>query len=655
MEATAHRRCVRRRPRCPPATSVWTPGSCCPADPRTWGNPSAAPAGHGQASAPQQPYAPYGQPPGYQPPARPPYVPNQRFTPAAGPGYVPPGSGPRLNVPQRPGLNPNYVQPENANFNGPPGAPQAGMRPTRPGRVSDEYDDAPVDDGLFDEPAPSLQRPTGGRRPSPVDYQQAYRDAEAGFEDEAPRSKLPWVLPLILAIGALLALGLVWGYLTIVKPMMNGTQQANTQQNSSTNNDVPVVPAPTQPDKAQPDQTQQTNAAAGATRKQIYDRIVGDKEVLGGQMVPTEQAPAAQDGAGAVPQPTDATGAGTGGAAAPAQGGDAVPLPIPPPPGDNTQGALPDKPEDPNKQSAEIVTPAAGESQAAVAVPAPGEIAPPPAAPGSTGAAATDPNAVTAISAASPPAPSDTQAVADDAAATPQAEQITPAKPKAETPKKVAEVATPKKPKKLPKDKLANLGAKPVVLVPPSGKAKAASPADVTVASTDTGGADGGLYGNNYVVDTPATTDAASTTAAPKKKKTLADLFNGTSGEDAAAQTGTNSAPVVNEPATPAPAIAAKPVAPKPAPVQQASAGTGGVVAQLASFRTSAEASAEFSRLKAKYGATLSGLSPIVNQADVAGTTRYRLAVGPFSSRDQANALCSKLFAAGERDCLVRN
>lgn len=33
-------------------------GGTSEADPRTWGNPSAAPAGHGQASAPQQPYAP---------------------------------------------------------------------------------------------------------------------------------------------------------------------------------------------------------------------------------------------------------------------------------------------------------------------------------------------------------------------------------------------------------------------------------------------------------------------------------------------------------------------------------------------------------------------------------------------------------------------
>jgi cell division protein FtsN len=78
-------------------------------------------------------------------------------------------------------------------------------------------------------------------------------------------------------------------------------------------------------------------------------------------------------------------------------------------------------------------------------------------------------------------------------------------------------------------------------------------------------------------------------------------------------------------------------------------------VAQLASFRSQSEATAEFGRLKAKYGSTLGGVSPVISQAEVAGSTRYRLAVGPFASRDAANAMCSKLFAAGERDCLVRN
>lgn len=597
--------------------------------------PGYPPQGYGQATPgyrpidpatgyPQQTFAPYGQPgQSYQPQARPPYVPNQRFNPPppqAQQGYMPPNAGPRLSVPQRPGLNANFTGAEQPAFNAPP----TGMRqPPRVARPADEYDEEQLDDGLFDEPAPSLQRPAG-RRPTSVDYQQAYRDAEAGFEDEMPRSKLPWILPGILLVGVVLAGLLVWAYQTQIKPMMNGGQQATTTQS-----EVPVVPAPPQPARTQPETTQPANAA-NTSRKQIYDRIVGDQEVLGGQMVPTEQVPAQQDGANAAPQPADGTGD-----AAPSQGGDAVPLPIPPPPGDNTQGALPSQPEDPNKQSAEIITPAASESLAAVAVPAPGE-----------STAIGQPTAASVATAAEPQVAEAATTVAD--------EQNMPEKPKTVVPKKSA--ATIKKLKQLPKKQMASLGAKPVVLVPASKKAKAAAiisqtDTDVTTAQADTSATDGGLYGNNFAVDTPATNAAA--VATPKKKRTLADLFQGNGTNDAAAQTASNTAlePIVAE--TPK-AIA--PVAkPKPAPVQQASLVSNGYVAQLASFRSNAEASAEFARLKSKYGSTLGGLSPVISKADVAGSTRYRLAVGPFASRDAANAMCSKLFAAGERDCLVRN
>ena len=79
-----------------------------------------------------------------------------------------------------------------------------------------------------------------------------------------------------------------------------------------------------------------------------------------------------------------------------------------------------------------------------------------------------------------------------------------------------------------------------------------------------------------------------------------------------------------------------------------------GYVAQLASFANQRDATMEYARLKSKHGPALSGLSPIVTQAVVGGSTRYRLAVGVMQSREQASALCAKLFAGGERDCLVR-
>jgi cell division protein FtsN len=63
---------------------------------------------------------------------------------------------------------------------------------------------------------------------------------------------------------------------------------------------------------------------------------------------------------------------------------------------------------------------------------------------------------------------------------------------------------------------------------------------------------------------------------------------------------------------------------------------------------------AEYDRLRTKHGEVLSGLSPRIVKATVAGASRYRLAVGPLASRSAASKLCTSLIAAGERDCLVR-
>ena len=139
----------------------------------------------------------------------------------------------------------------------------------------------------------------------------------------------------------------------------------------------------------------------------------------------------------------------------------------------------------------------------------------------------------------------------------------------------------------------------------------------------------------------------------PKKKKTLADLFNNSDEEPGGAAVEAD--PV---PAAPAPvpkkvaSVEQAPAAPKPAP-EQASAGSGFVV-QLASFRSREEASREFGRLKAKHGAALAPYTAIITEASVGGSTRYRLSAGRMGSQAQANSVCSSLFAKGERDCLVK-
>jgi cell division septation protein DedD len=95
----------------------------------------------------------------------------------------------------------------------------------------------------------------------------------------------------------------------------------------------------------------------------------------------------------------------------------------------------------------------------------------------------------------------------------------------------------------------------------------------------------------------------------------------------------------------------------KQQPAKQASSkttGGSGYVAQLASFRSQGEAQAEFNRLQGKYPDVLGGQNANISTATVAGSTRYRLGVGPLASRDAAQKICGSLLASGERDCLVR-
>ena len=138
------------------------------------------------------------------------------------------------------------------------------------------------------------------------------------------------LLFLMLAAGA--AGAGVWYYQTKVK----------TVATSVSTDSAPVVAAPEQSAKSAPEQPLDgpADAAGSATsKKQIYDRIIGDNEVLGGQVVPTEETPilpeSQQGDAEQIPQPA-------GSLDSLSESGEALPLPLPPPPGTNndTQGAL---------------------------------------------------------------------------------------------------------------------------------------------------------------------------------------------------------------------------------------------------------------------------------------------------------------------------
>ncbi|HUQ37807.1 MAG TPA: SPOR domain-containing protein [Aestuariivirga sp.] len=529
------------------------------------------------------------QPPrGYAPSA---YVPPPSLQQAQrsfnGPMSQPPSGEPRLQTPR---VNPDAYRRGPQDDLGYAGAgyetSQRSLQQRTSALRAPAYDDDYGDEIFEEAPAARSQR-----RASANDYNQAYRENEGAYPDERRRSSGPWLLLLFLMLAAGAAGAGVWYYQTNVKTVAT---------NGSTDT-APVVSAPDQSAKSAPEQPPDSQSpGAAASKKQIYDRIIGDNEVLGGRVVPTEETPlqpeSQQGDAEQVPQP-----AGDGFDSF-SEGGDALPLPMPPPSGtsNDTQGAL--------------STPSARNTAALSSTPT---------ATNSTGTTSTAPGSDIA------PVPGETAAAATTQQATP------PAAPAPATEEIVNEESAPVVKKPAAKKTTAaaentddSLGAAPVVLVPP------ADPAD-----------GGQIASAPPVVDQPVATQPAPVV---KKKKTLLGLFRGTNDQVPETQVAP-AAPEQQVASIPAPA----PIQQQAAPTQVASAGSGYFV-QLASFKSESEASTEFGRLKAKYASIIGTLPSAINPATIGGSTRYRVAVGPLTSRDQATKICNSLFAAGERDCLVR-
>lgn len=509
-------------------------------------------------------------------------------------------------------------------------APARGRQPAPP------YDED-VNEVFEDEEPPRPQR----RRASAQDYNRAYRDYEEGYEPER-RRRGPW--PALLAIllgGIILTGGIIYYYLTYMKP-----------QGQAGGGNVPVIEAPDQSPKSAPENsggstlgTQGSAQPTDAQRKQIYDRILGDDEVNSdNQVVPTQEQP----------QPVEPTGGSEGQGAAPIPApssgtqdntGEPLPLPLPPPGATDQQGSLSNSigqqvaaagAVDQTTASSQIPEPASTNA-ADDGAPVPGQLA----------------RAAEEIAAAPPPTAE--QVVSEPEALPPQPP---PAKPK---------VTAEKKPVKKPAPPVdaaepSQGGAlEPLVLVPPA-QPPVASAAPTTESAP-----------------AHSTTESA---ASEEKSRSFFNLGSGPTGkrkltgkaaENAQARgeaTGNwSNAPDPNAVAADSSGAAPQQIAaiapepqpiPMPAPApeqpaqQAAPSGTGGFSAQLASFRSEAEAQAEFDRLRNKHAGVLGGLNPRIVKATVAGAPRYRLSVGPMASKAQASKVCESLISAGERDCLVR-
>jgi SPOR domain len=589
----------------------------------------------GYAPVPPPAYRPIDPATGYAPPSQ--FNPQLRqpFPPASGP------NPPRLQVPQQ--------RSSAAGFNSPTSAfgsdVQRNLRPNLSPPLRSTASTPVIqgdEDDIFEQPAP---RPT--RRATADEYSQAYREVETGYEDEQPRSYTPLILLSLIGLAVVAGLLGWWGYNNYIK---NGGKFTSSQT------EVPVVAAPAKPAKAAPDVTATDNAAAGkaanTSKKLIYDRIVGDREVTGGQMVPSEETPVqplnnaapADPAAPVVVNPAEAPPAPTAGT-----GSDGTPLPLPPPPGGAAapQGALdPAGKNDVVKTAETIIMPAAGaQSTAAVASPV---------VPGTQLSTQT-----TGVDTAAGSAPVGSEVITPKVEAS-KPTAITPAKKIAaevinDTLPEPKATATEKKlslkPKKVASSEK-SLGSNPVVLVPPSKFAQQKNSVVPTkkIGSKSSGGS--GLYGNSEVGQGSQIADAdIAPIEVPQKRKTLLDLFK----TDSAASTSSVTAPVAEAPAItarPSPTQQVAAVAPKIVEPAQPKP-TGAFVAQLASFKSKSEANAEYSRLVAKHGEIIKRYAPIIEQANVAGGTRYRLNIGPMATSNVATNLCSSLFAAGERDCLV--
>ncbi len=620
----------------PPARTSLSTGAAAPLNPprpalggERGQPPFLRPSTSSLGARPQPPYKPvepgngYGSAPRLQAPA----APRAGYSTDAAPPAYP---GARGAAVRRPPALENYPRPpeprerdfaEDEQDEG-RAVPRLGRPvPTTRGRAPQEE----LDEVFEDEAAAATPR----QRASARDYQAAYGEGEDAFGEDQRRSSGPWLLLLAILAAALVTGGVLWYY---------NNSSGNVAGTPSSSGEVPVVSAPEDPAKVAPDAPANGTEAPAVKKKQIYDRIVGEQEVIGGGQVqsteeipvqptaaqPADEVPAVEPTAGGtqIPEP-DAATQGTDVEGLPSVD-EPPPLPLPPA-GSDQQGSL-------DQKGIERIAAASAEPEQGATAPPPA----PPAAPSTSSATvplpppekATDGAALVSGVASTSNAVASEVKAAEPAVSPPvekpESDAVTMTDPEPPPPPKKKPAA-----KKPPAEEAAieNLGAEPVVLVPP---------AKVAPEGTQTA--------SNMPAAVPEA-PAAAIAEPEKKKRTILDLFQGGGAQTAQAET----------------QVAAVQPQPQPqpqqqkaqAPKQQAATGTGFVI-QLASFRSETEARQEYGRLSSLYPTIVGGLPQQIRQTTVGGSPRYQLGLGPLPSRSDATMVCSALITAGESDCIVR-
>jgi hypothetical protein len=142
--------------------------------------------------------------------------------------------------------------------------------------------------------------------------------------------------------------------------------------------------------------------------------------------------------------------------------------------------------------------------------------------------------------------------------------------------------------------------------------------------------------GPRQAAATPPTSGGSSTQAAPTQQPAPQRM--------ASAQPGM-------VPAAPQRVASVQPSAPTSSPAEAASA--GGYSVQLGVSASENEAKGTLQRFQQKFAA-LQGKAPLIRQAEVNGSTLYRVRVGPMS-RDEASSLCSKIQGQGGQCFVAKN